>query len=615
MADAVHARTHAATNNPTNENEDLDGGDDIYDDGEEEGDDDDIDAAAEAAAEEIARRLGAQLWESISKAQAEGATLQAAPTKPPTKREEAALATMRNVLAFVDRDPLARSTLASTPVLECEGRTLLDVLMGSVAAGRISKAVARPLSTLMLNLSQSEILFASLEQMPVQQDKAKRKRSDSEEEDSSQDPSPRLTKRPCYTPYDLRTQIIEAVRTIVETFASNQKASVDASVISSMQLQLHQVFLFAVTSSASSGPEMSAMREISGLIQALAVLSGIQIGGPSSAHPPHSHTSPAPSTWGMIPPPVTDIGTAVYPCIVPTCPKVFSRLSFLRAHQQRVHALHRPFTCSSCSAAFARNHDLKRHAQLHEKKAWKCGGCEKIFSRRDAIKRHKNNGSSRGRDGQPCLNKKVIEVDLEKTEGEETDGRRTKVRTASGPVPVPIQHDDGLAPEEGEILPNVIAQLQAAVLSLIEPLRAHMRQALISGPQQTLAPPTVGTDTTGGQATLASVIAHVQAQTSGNLGTTTMTQDPVEVGPLVMYGLSEEQTRMLQQAIANAASAAQAQAEAEAALEEEEEEEAGEDGDLCGGEDDGDGSGEDVDDGKTADGSAFDSPIQPDSTG
>jgi hypothetical protein len=39
---------------------------------------------------------------------------------------------------------------------------------------------------------------------------------------------------------------------------------------------------------------------------------------------------------------------------------------------------------------------------------------------------------------------------------------------------------------------------------------------------------------------------------------------------LSMYGLSDEQTRLLEIAIANAASAAQAQAEAEAALEEEE---------------------------------------------
>jgi Tfp pilus assembly protein PilX len=39
---------------------------------------------------------------------------------------------------------------------------------------------------------------------------------------------------------------------------------------------------------------------------------------------------------------------------------------------------------------------------------------------------------------------------------------------------------------------------------------------------------------------------------------------------LSMYGLSDQQTKLLELAIANAASAAQAQAEAEAALEEEE---------------------------------------------
>jgi hypothetical protein len=40
---------------------------------------------------------------------------------------------------------------------------------------------------------------------------------------------------------------------------------------------------------------------------------------------------------------------------------------------------------------------------------------------------------------------------------------------------------------------------------------------------------------------------------------------------LTLYGLSNDQAKMLEQAIANAASAAQAQAEAEAALEEEDE--------------------------------------------
>jgi hypothetical protein len=45
----------------------------------------------------------------------------------------------------------------------------------------------------------------------------------------------------------------------------------------------------------------------------------------------------------------------------------------------------------------------------------------------------------------------------------------------------------------------------------------------------------------------------------------------ISTPPLSLYGLSDEQARLLEQAIANAASAAQAQAEAEAALEEQEE--------------------------------------------
>jgi hypothetical protein len=109
-------------------------------------------------------------------------------------------------------------------------------------------------------------------------------------------------------------------------------------------------------------------------------------------------------------------------------------------------------------------------------------------------------------------------------------------------------------------------------------------------------------DPTAGQATLASVIARAQLQnmpssqisqqdgSAVSTGNDTGPFYPVEDGgymsnndypapsteststpPLSLYGLSEEQARLLEQAIANAASAAQAQAEAEAALEEQEE--------------------------------------------
>jgi hypothetical protein len=116
-------------------------------------------------------------------------------------------------------------------------------------------------------------------------------------------------------------------------------------------------------------------------------------------------------------------------------------------------------------------------------------------------------------------------------------------------------------------------------------------------------PVSMPTDPSTGQATLASVIARAQssnlpsstpvvgAPTPGDEVTNNPTVNLSVIGEnslsaqtlgenlenhipfpsLSMYGLSDEQTHLLEIAIANAASAAQAQAEAEAALEEEEE--------------------------------------------
>jgi hypothetical protein len=94
----------------------------------------------------------------------------------------------------------------------------------------------------------------------------------------------------------------------------------------------------------------------------------------------------------------------------------------------------------------------------------------------------------------------------------------------------------------------------------------------------------VDTDITGGQVTLASALARAQAQllpaTGPNSTDTTPAGAVVDAGGMMpsinakassLYGLSPEQTLMLERAIASAASAAQLQAEAEAALEEEEE--------------------------------------------
>lgn len=611
--------------------------DDDYDDGEEE-------------AEEIARRLKEQLWADISKAQADrvnvtttaststpGAPLHdgvpsAVPspvpiTQPPlqpsmsSKKEEAALKTMGNVLNIAGKDPLVHSTLASA-VVPGAGNSVLEILNHTVAAGTISKDLAKSLSMTLVSLARSDALFAALRHSnapALQLDKGKRKRDETEEEQRRNEP--RAFKRPTFAHGHLQSQITDAVRVVSETLASHPPSNgpPDPSIISSIQLQLHQIFLFAVTSSARGGPETNALQEISGLIQVVGVLSGSPIG--PTAVPPNAHMQPPdvsmypPRPWippgtGPQPVPFSDIGTAVYPCLVPGCRKIFARLFNLRAHQQ-VHAVHRPYRCAACPASFARNHDLKRHAKLHDKTGYQCAGCYKLFSRRDAIKRHKNSSATRGGKGEACVNAAIKEVELDKESGDDAlrEGRRTRMwadivtHSVASTASYGTFGDDW-GPEEGEMDVGVIGHAQEAVLSLHKTLQSHVSSALGTAVDHDI--PSMQVDPAGSQATLASVIARAQLQ---NMPASQTQQDnsavsaanhsmaesqlfPVDDGcgasnndylvpiadsatvaapPLSLYGLSEEQARLLEQAIANAASAAQAQAEAEAALEEQEE--------------------------------------------
>lgn len=607
--------------------------DDDYDDGEEE-------------AEEIARRLKEQLWADISKAQADRvnitttASTSAAPlydgvppavpspvpiTQPPpqsstsSKKEEAALKTMGNVLNIAGKDPLVHSTLASA-VVPGAGNSVLEILNQTVAAGTISKDLAKSLSMTLVSLARSDALFAAMRHSnapALQLDKGKRKRDETEEEQLRNEP--RAFKRPTFAHGHLQSQITDAVRAVSETLASHPPSNgpPDPSIISSIQLQLHQIFLFAVTSSARGGPETHALQEVSGLIQVVGVLSGSPIG--PTAVPPNPHIQPPdismypPRPWippgtGPQPVPFSDIGTAVYPCLVPGCRKIFARLFNLRAHQQ-VHAVHRPYRCAACPASFARNHDLKRHAKLHDKTGYQCAGCYKLFSRRDAIKRHKNSSATRGGKGEACVNAAIKEVELDKEGGDDAlrEGRRTRMWAdiATHSVASTASYGtfgDDWGPEEGEMDGNIIGHAQEAVLSLHKTLQAHVSSALGTTADHNIPP--VQVDPAAGQATLASVIARAQLQNmpssqdnnSGVSAANPSTAEPqllplddgsyppsndypaptadsaaVSAPPLSLYGLSEEQARLLEQAIANAASAAQAQAEAEAALEEQEE--------------------------------------------
>ena len=580
---------------------------------EEEDDDDDIDAEAQ----EIARRLGQQLWEDFNKVQAARVAPGISHTPPPaqkqSRKEGAVILTMKSILSLIDQDPAAENALKTALVPASAGNgNVLEIFRRCVSANNVFSHLCMPLSHTLVSLAKSETLFGGLRHSNIpslELDKGKRRR---EEDDQNLAPSDqRPLKRSFLPTRDLYAQVSEAVRVITQALIAAPPQALDSTLVASIRLQLHQVFLFAVTSSARGGQDMHALQEISGLIQVIGVLSGIQIGQlPETLpiHPPYTNsTHPWMNQSGSF----TDIETAVYPCLIVGCGKIFARLYSLRAHQ-RSHSIHRPFCCIICPASFARNHDLKRHVRLHDKKAWKCGGCQKFFSRRDAIKRHKNGSKTRGPKSEICVSAEVLEVDLDEENGEDSlrEERRAKLWTSIAAQGINAQQapyrESGVL-EEGELPLTIITNTQAIVLSLQGLLQSHVGNAL-GMPQGQPMP--ASSDPTNSQATLASVIARAQTQAlpmkqaSGPNSTdgtatasdpsplpstaptenielqdvamtslSTTVQDISIMPSLSLYGLSDEQAKMLEIAIANAASAAQAQAEAEAALEEEEEEE------------------------------------------
>ncbi|KAI0351615.1 hypothetical protein OH77DRAFT_915994 [Trametes cingulata] len=618
--------------NEEEEYEEEEGGED-YDEGE------DIDAEAE----EMARRLGDQLLADIAKAQAEAAAAASGtsaappaqapehpaqpepnPPSPSRKKQDAALLTMKAILAFASKNPVVQSTMSASSVPGAEGANLLEVFNRCISASSISKPLARTLTEIVLSLAKSDVLFGSLRNSDapaMQLDKGKRKRDQADEGGRHVELAPAPSyqhphKRVAIDQPDLLHHLSEAVRIVSHALSSApaHRPSIDPALISSIQLQLHQVFLFAVTSAPRAlDGRMPALQELAGLVQMLGVLSGIHIGNPA-VHPPHWHMPPG----SAAPPP--DIGTAVYPCLVPGCSKTFHRLYSLRTHQ-RFHTLeHRPYRCMQCPASFVRNHDLKRHALLHEKKAWRCAGCNKIFSRRDAIKRHKDargraGGKSRPGEADPmdaaCAYAEIEEVEVEKADGDEEMSRRAKLWNGIATGAGGMSNGEHAPPEEGEIDPRIIFEAQNIVLSIHGLLQAEVAKGL--GPPTAPAPmppPHVS------QSTLASIIARAQqtvipqelsvpppaapreapdeppadepmvvdmpAASVNETQPAPESTEPSSTPPLSLSWLSEEQTKLLEQAIAQAASAAQAQAEAEAALEEEEDDDFDEDEDAEG---------------------------------
>ena len=652
-------------------------------DEDEEEDDDDDDDDEEEDPEAIARRLGDQLWADIQRARA-GATTEpppapapasvpaptpapapkpvqsVAPKPPPTAapenaqpsastKEMAALTTMKTILAYAATDPLVHTTLSTTPVPGIEHSNIFDALTHISKTGIINKNTANQLSKVLVKLAKSPILFPPLPAFIPQP--LKRKLSNPEPR-SSPSKRPLNSAIPDQNP-SLLAQLDSAVSVVTKAFNENTQpdAPLNATLIASIQQQLHAIFLFAVTSApaASGGDAMHALQEISGLIQILGILSNIQIA------PPHGPTNPsealesdATGTNGSVSS-SAGISTAVYPCVHMGCHKTFSRLFSLRTHQ-RIHTAiaDRPFRCSHCPASFVRNHDLKRHEKGHDRRAFRCAGCLKLFSRRDAIRRHKlavSNGQKRARKhgnaggssgehasgagGSACEDAAIEEVVLEGTDrtAEETkEGRRAKLWS----VIVGITSENSVGGqqekrEEGEVPRDILVQAQTSVARLHALLHSRVSRVLgVPVPPGTTSATPAGVGIPSGSvnfivaqgqslnqtpATLASMIARATAvpnepvppsQIATSSAGITRTQPPPFTNPMAGrqsqgmqqnpatgntlsgYTLSEDQTRLLEEAIARATAAAQAQAEAEALLEEgeeqdDEDEEEGED--------------------------------------
>ncbi|PCH42742.1 hypothetical protein WOLCODRAFT_73950 [Wolfiporia cocos MD-104 SS10] len=501
---------------------------------------------------------------------------------------------MKGILSFASNNPLVHSTLCAATVSVADHANVLAVFDRCIASGVVSSKIARELSEAVVTLAKSDVLFASLKNSdaPVLQlDRGKRKRA-LPDEPAAPAADARAPKRVALDQPDLRAQLSEAVRAISHAFAAASLAPgqpPDPALISSLQLPLHYVFLFAVTSAPRAAERTPALQELAGIIQMLGVLTGIPIGaGPAHPPPPPPWSAYAPAA----PPPagMQDLGSAVYPCLLPGCQKTFHRLYSLRAHQRLHTVVERPFRCAHCPASFVRNHDLKRHTKLHDRKAWKCAGCAKVFSRRDAIKRHKDSrrpgGKVRGADADVlgesvCAYADIEEVEVERAPGEEEGSRRTKLWNevafhASPPCTV-TGHEN--VHEEGEVEPGILEEVQQIVLRLHGLLQAYVASGLGGGPAAAAAGQTQPPQAS--QATLASVIARTQqagpppAPSAGP--SRDQTVEPLSPATIPSpslpstLALSEEQTKLLEQAIAQAALAAQAQAEAEAALEEDEE--------------------------------------------
>ncbi|KAG8951248.1 Metallothionein expression activator [Tulasnella sp. 424] len=483
---------------------------------------------------------------------------------------EAMLATIEKVILLSANSPRNAAALDEM-VVPGSGKTLSTVLNESVRNRTVDPSLITALA---------EVLHSIACQMPAKS--KKRKRDGFEEEDKSTHPAPsdtHLSRVEVETPafqtvpfpvpqMSLIDQVHHAIAVVHGTLTHSiaQGIPLDRNAVASIQGPLHHVFLFCATSAVGPATRnVEVLQEISGLVQILGILHDVVIISASMADPLarahqtiYNSGTPLPvRQLQSIQANFQDIGTAVYPCLYPACGKTFSKLFQLRKHEA-LHSFDRPFKCPRCPAAFARKYDFKRHEKSHDTIVYRCGGCHRRFTRRDALRRHKANVKS----SEACARGAIEEVQADPSDIQSST-RRVKAVVPSDAIEV-----DEL--EEGELPKEAIALAQDRATVLHPLLQRHVTEKLSASGNATRtggSPPTglsLSATSAGGLAAAAPLPGVAAAASTA--------APPPKPSLLVGYNLNEEQTTLLERAIAAASEAARMQAELEAQLELESEE-------------------------------------------